>query len=93
MTVQSHTIASGKPYLVTGLRAGSAASLDQFLGNTEFTIDGVGGPVRVCGHGVTLGDVVRFHEKSGSGGAGKDVRVWHVCQKDDFFVAQSIGAF
>ena len=93
MTVQqSHTIASGKPYLVTGLRAGSAGSLDQFLGDTEFTIDGVDGPVRVHGHGVTLGEMVRFHEKS-HGGGGKDVRIWHVCQKDDFFVAQSVGGF
>ncbi|WP_156119280.1 hypothetical protein [Modestobacter caceresii] len=89
---QSHSIASGKPYLVTGLLAGSAASLDQFLGDTEFTIDGVDGPVLVCGHGVTLGEIVRFHEKSAAGG-GKDVRVWHVCQKDDFFIAESIGAY
>jgi len=89
---QSHSIASGKPYLVTGLLAGGAASLDQFLGDAEFTVDGVDGPVRVCGHGVTLGEIVRFHEKS-HGGNGKDVRIWHVCQKDDFFVAQSVDAF
>jgi hypothetical protein len=89
---QSHTIASGKPYLVTGLPAGTVASLDQFLGDAEFTIDGVDGQVLVCGHGVTLGEIVRFHEKSAAGG-GKDVRVWHVCMKDDVIVAESIGAY
>jgi len=94
MTAQhSHTIASGKPYIVMGTRAGGAASLEQFLGDAEFTIDGVYGPVQVCGHGVTLGEIVRFHEKSATDGGGKDVRVWHVCQKDDFFIAESIGAF
>jgi len=91
-TVQSHTIASGKPYLVTGLLAGTAASLDQFLGDAEFTIDGVDGPVLVCGHGVALGESVRFHEKASAGG-GKDVRVWHVCLKGDVVVAESVGAY
>ena len=89
---QSHSIASGKPYLVTGLVAGTAASLDQFLGDAEFTIDGLDGPVVVRGHGVPLGEIVRFHEKSGAG-TGKDVRVWHVAKKDDVIVAESIAAF
>ena len=89
---QSHSIASGKPYLVTGLRAGTVASLEEFLGETEFSIDGVDGPVLVRAHGVPLEDKVRFHEKSGDGG-GKDVRVWHVCLQGDVVVAESIGAF
>jgi hypothetical protein len=90
---QSHTIASGKPYLVTGLPAGSVASLEQFLGDAEFTIDGVNGPVLVRGHGVALGEIVRFHEKSAAGGGGKDVRVWHVGNKDGVIVAESVGVF
>jgi len=94
MTAQhSHTIASGKPYIVTGLPAGTVTSLDQFLGDAEFTIDGVDGPVLVCGHGVTLGDIVRFQEKSAANGGGKDVRVWHVCKKDDIVIAESIGVY
>ena len=92
MTAQhQHSIASGKPYIVTGLQAGGVASLDQFLGDAEFTIDGVDGQVLVRGHGVPLDDMVRFHEKSSLGG--KDVRVWHVCKKDDVIVAESIAAF
>ncbi|MFQ1003000.1 hypothetical protein [Modestobacter sp. SSW1-42] len=92
MTTQSwHSIASGKPYLVTG----AVTSLDQFLGDAEFTIDGEGGPVVVRGHGVPLegpaDGVVRFHEKSEVGG--KDVRVWHVCAEDRGFVAESVAAF
>jgi hypothetical protein len=95
MTTQSwHSIASGKPYLVTGLVAGEATTLDQFLGDAEFTLDGEGGPVVVRGHGVPLEDVpgtVRFHEKDTVGG--KDVRVWHVSGAEDGFVAESIAAF
>ena len=92
MTAQSwHSIASGKPYPVTGLVTGEATSLDQFLGDAEFTIDGEGGPVLVRGHGVPLEDKIRFHEKDTVGG--KDVRVWHVSSGDRGFVAESIAAF
>ncbi|GAB4079687.1 hypothetical protein GCU67_02125 [Modestobacter muralis] len=92
MTAQSwHSIASGKPYPVTGLTSGEVTSLDQFLGDAEFTIDGEGGPVVVCGHGVPLEDKIRFHEKDTVGG--KDVRVWHVSSGGSGFVAESIAAF
>ena len=96
MTAQSwHSIASGKPYQVAGSSTGEVTSLDQFLGDAEFTIDGEGGPVLVRGHGVPLegstGGVVRVHEKSDVGG--KDVRVWHVCADERGFVAESIAAF
>jgi hypothetical protein len=92
MTAQSwHSIASGKPYVVTGLLSGEATSLDQFLGDAEFTIDGEGGPVVVRGHGVPLEDEIRFHEKSEVGG--KDVRVWHIRSDARGFVAESIAAF
>ena len=92
MIAQSwHSIASGKPYVVTGLVTGEVTSLDQFLGDAEFTIDGEGGPVLVRGHGVPLEDKVRFHEKSEVGG--KDIRVWHVCSDERGFIAESIAAF
>ena len=92
MTAQSwHSIASGKPYAVSG----GVTSLEEFLGDAEFTIAGEGSPVLVRGHGVPLegsaGSVVRFHEKSEVGG--KDVRVWHVCAGERGFVAESIAAF
>jgi len=92
MTTQSwHSIASGKPYVVTGLVDGDVTSLDQFLGDAEFTIQGEGGEVLVRGHGVLLEDKVRFHEKDSVGG--KDVRVWHVCSDERGYVAESVAAF
>jgi hypothetical protein len=45
----------------------------------------------ICGHGVSHGDVVRFHEKDAIGG--KDVRVWHITHRSGGFVAESISAF
>jgi hypothetical protein len=92
MTMQSwHSIASGKPYLVAGLLTGEVTSLEQFLGDTEFTLAGEGDPVVVRGHGVLLEDRVRFHEKDSLGG--KDVRVWHISSGDRGFVAESVAAF
>lgn len=86
------TIASGKPYPVLVPPAGPPQSLQSFVGDAEFTLDGgPGSPLLVRGHGVTHGDVVRFHQKDHIGG--KDVRVWHVSQHDGGFVAESIAAF
>jgi hypothetical protein len=93
MSVESSRpiVASGKPYAVTTPPAADSPSLDQFLGDVEFTIDGTGGPLLLKGHGIALEDVVRFHEKSEIGG--KDVRVWHVSRRDGGFVAEHIAAF
>jgi hypothetical protein len=85
------SVASGKPYPVTVPPAGDSASLDLFVDDAEFTVDGGSAPMLIRGHGVRHGDVVRFHEKDHIGG--KDVRVWHVSQRDGGFVAQSISAF
>jgi hypothetical protein len=86
------TIASGKPYPVLVPPTGTVRSLQLFVGDAEFTLDGgAGAPVIVRGHGVEHGDVVRFHQKDHIGG--KDVRVWHVTQRDGGFVAESIAAF
>jgi hypothetical protein len=84
-------VASGKPYPVTVLPEGDSASLDRFLGDAEFTLDAGGAALVIQGHGVRLDDVVRFHEKDHPGG--KDVRVWHVTQRDGGFVAEHIAAF
>jgi hypothetical protein len=94
MTTQSwHTIASGKPYLVVTPTVEEDPSLDAFLGDAEFSIDGGSGhePLLVRGHGVSHGELVRFHEKVDIGG--KDVRVWHITQRSGGFVAESVAAF
>jgi hypothetical protein len=86
------SVASGKPYSVMVPPAGDSPSLDLFVGDAEFTLDGGGGaPMLIRGHGVPLGDLVRFHQKDHMGG--KDVRVWHVSQQDGGFVAEHVAAF
>jgi hypothetical protein len=86
------TVASGKPYPVLVPPAGASGSLALFTGDAEFTLDGGHGrPMLIRGHGVAHGDVVRFHQKDHIGG--KDVRVWHISQRDGAFVAESIAAF
>jgi hypothetical protein len=91
MTAQHwHSIASGKPYPVTVPPAG-ASSLEDFVGDAEFCIDGGGQALVVRGHGVRHGDLVRFHEKDAVGG--KDVRVWNISQRAGDFVAESVSAF
>ncbi|MQA32076.1 hypothetical protein [Modestobacter roseus] len=89
MTTDSRPIvASGKPYPVIS----PPDSLEAFLGDAEFTLDGTGGPLAVRGHGVPLdGDTVRFHEKAVLGG--KDVRVWHVRRQGEGFTAEHVAAF
>ena len=92
MTAQHwHSIASGKPYLVVAPTAGDFVTLDAFLGDAEFSIDGGGEPLLIRGHGVSHGELVRFHEKDAIGG--KDVRVWHITHRSGGFVAESISAF
>jgi hypothetical protein len=89
MTTQiRQSVASGKPYPVTAPPCGGSASLDLFLGDAEFTIEG---DLLIRGHGVRHGDLVRFHEKDHLGG--KDVRVWLVSQRDGVFMAESVSAF
>ena len=85
------SVASGKPYPVTAPPPGDAPSLDLFLGDAEFTIDDGHAPMLIRGHGVRHGELIRFYEKDHLGG--KDVRVWHVSQRDDDFLAEHIAAF
>lgn len=84
------SVISGKPYPVTVPPVGASPSIELFLGDAEFTIDGGGAPKLIRGHGVPLGELIRFHEKDA---VGKDVRVWHVSRRDDDFVAEHIAAF
>ncbi|WP_138732610.1 hypothetical protein [Modestobacter excelsi] len=92
MTTQHRqSIASGKPYLVVAPAAGVDSSLDAFLGDAEFSIDSGGEPLVIRGHGITHGELVRFHEKDSVGG--KDVRVWHITERSGGYVAESQAAF
>jgi hypothetical protein len=92
MTAQHrYSIASGKPYLVVAPAATGIPSLEPFLGDAEFTIDSGGTPLVIRGHGVSHGELVRFHEKDAVGG--KDVRVWHISQRSGGYVAESQAAF
>jgi hypothetical protein len=92
MTTQHrNSIASGKPYLVVAPAVGDSPSLDAFLGDAEFSIDTGGEPLLIRGHGVSHGELVRFHEKDAVGG--KDVRVWHITQRSGGYVAESQAAF
>lgn len=73
-------IPSGVPFPV-----GSAAgALDDFVGDTTFSVHAFGDEHEVHGVGASDGDTVRVHEK---GLSGKDVRCWHVTAADDGFVA------
>ncbi|MCU1605994.1 MAG: uncharacterized protein JWP46_2459 [Modestobacter sp.] len=85
-------VVSGLPYPVTSSAAGGRpVALEDFLGDTQFTIDLGNDPLLVRGCGSRLEGMVRFHEKDRIGG--KDVRVWHVTAREDGFVAEHIAAF
>ena len=84
------SVISGRPYAVSAVGGSAPASLDDFLGEREFTVDMAGHPYSVHGVGSRLDDQVRFHEKSGHG---KDVRVWHVTQAGSGFSAEHMAAF
>ena len=84
------SVISGRPYPVSVLGGTPPATLDDFLGERDFTIDMAGQPYAVKGIGSRLEDQVRFHEKSGHG---KDVRVWHITQNGSGFCAEHMAAF
>lgn len=90
--VSPDPIASGKPYLIEGVADRAPHELDDFVGETAFTVTVAGGSRRVCGVGRNEGGTVRFHEKD-SGQTTKDVRVWQISGTGDGFVAASTGTF
>jgi hypothetical protein len=84
--------ASGVPYRVVTVNGEPAASLEQFAGETSFSVSKSGTESWVVGFGVLHDDVVRFHEK-GTGGS-KDVRVWQVGQPaEGTFTAETISSY
>lgn len=70
-------VISGVPYPITSAADDEKpGSLDQFVGDTCFTIQ-VRGLHVVHGHGAFDGKSVRFYEKDHDG-AGRDIRVWRI---------------
>jgi hypothetical protein len=68
---------SGVPYPITSAAGDETpGSLDQFVGDTSFTIQMRGFHV-VHGYGAFDGKSVRFYEKDNNG-VGKDIRVWRI---------------
>jgi hypothetical protein len=91
MTDTPQSVISGVPYVVTSTGDDAPSGLDAFLGETVFTIDLGDHPYVVRGTGDALEGVVRVHEKSAV--AGKDVRVWHVREAEQGFLAEHVAAF
>lgn len=85
------SVVSGVACPVLSVAGTDPSLLAQFLGTTEFTVDMLGTPYLVRGCGSSLEGQVRFHEKDDV--LDRDVRVWHVTEVDDGFVAEHVAAF
>ena len=87
-------VASGMPYRVVDIAGRAPHSLDQFVGDTHFVVDKAGALSTVNGQGAVRGECVRFHEKGGVAGAGRDTRVWTITQTDvGEFVAATVSEY
>jgi len=85
-------ISSGTRYTVTAVGAGRPSSLEDFVGDVEFTIDRESQSYVIHGSGRPMsGDQVRFHEKDKE--HGKDVRVWHITPSAGGFDAEHAAFF
>lgn len=91
MTSTTSSVISGVAYPVSSVRDAQPCRLDDFLGDTEFTVDMAGHPYRVQGCGGRLDERVRFHEKDHM--VGRDIRVWRVTPVGDGFLAEHVAAF
>jgi hypothetical protein len=85
------SIASGSPYQVVKVGGHSPESLKEFIGDTEFVIEGLGERHIVAGIGTLETDEVRFQEKDVRHD-GKDVRVWQITGADHSFIAKHAAA-
>ena len=87
-------VASGMPYRVIDIAGRAPHSLDQFVGDTYFVVDKGGTRSTVRGQGSLRGETVRFHEKGGTDGTGRDSRVWTVTQSGaGEFVAATVSEY
>src|SRR4051812_16566241 len=97
MSSTHRSVVSGVQYHVLGRIAADGVdrplrSLDDFVGDARFTIDGEGGSYAVGGTGVQADGAVRFYEKAVDPG-GRDVRVWIVRPDGVGFVVEHMPAF
>lgn len=69
-------VVSGCAYTVTEVAGRPPVSLDDFVGDTDFTAVRQDQQCGVSGCGSKDDAVVRFHEKRGGGG--RDLRIWQV---------------
>jgi hypothetical protein len=72
-------VASGRPYRVLNADGEAPDTLEQFCGETTFTIVKEGARSLVSGCGTPNQDGVRFQEKDVEHD-GKDVRVWQIAR-------------
>lgn len=73
-------ISSGRPYRILAVAGGEPSTLEQFVGETAFTISKDGGESDIAGHGTAHETGVRFHEKDLER-TGKDVRTWELIEE------------
>ncbi|MFP5347346.1 MAG: hypothetical protein ACLGIA_09975 [Actinomycetes bacterium] len=86
-------VVSGQPYPVTEVEGAPPGSLEQFVGETRFTVDLDGRPYEIAGVGGEQNASVRFHEKDVAHD-GKDIRVWLVSRTaGGSFVAEQQSAY
>ncbi|MGI4893774.1 MAG: hypothetical protein ACRYF3_01520 [Janthinobacterium lividum] len=88
--LRSEPIVSGREYSVDQVRDRPATGLDDFSGETSFTLSH--GPHRheVIGVGTVADGMAVVHEKAGEDGGGLDVRVWQVTTVPGGFCAQHV---
>ena len=83
-------VVSGRAYPVQHARGRVPRQLGDFTGEGSLVIDLDGDEYTIWGPGVQAEDGVRVFEKSNEG-AGKDIRVWVVCQGGEGFTAMPAG--
>ncbi|MBW3640566.1 MAG: hypothetical protein KY451_12085 [Actinobacteria bacterium] len=91
MTTIAQSVISGVPCPVSAVHDHDPHLLEDFLGDTVFTVSMAGYPYVVRGCGSRVEDRVRFHEKDDM--VGRDIRVWHVTPAAEGFQAEHIAAF
>lgn len=91
MTTVTQSVISGVPCPVGSVRDDEPHLLEDFLGDTTFTVVMAGYPYLVQGCGCKVDGHVRFHEKDDM--TGRDIRVWHVTSVAQGFQAEHIAAF
>ena len=83
-------VASGCVYTVTDVSGHQPDTLDEFVGDTAFTVARNRQSCYVGGTGVRTGHDVRFHQKDAA--TGKDIRVWCITATGAHrFAAQTVA--